>query len=365
MEDRLYSALAIVRVVVTVNMVGLNAYRRDNFSHPDLGLAVVLALVLWTGVAMWLYHDRARRTSVLLVVDLVIAVAAIWVTPWVKSEGFLATVPGFWVMGALLAWAIHWHWKGGLVAAVVLSLSDLLPRQVVDQGNYGNVFLVIIGGPIVGFMCESLQRMARERDAAERAAAAAEERTRLARAVHDGVLQVLAMVQRRGAAAGGEWADLGRLAGEQERGLRSLIRQQDTVPAASGGRVDLAGALESMATAHPARVEVATPGGAVLVDEHVAGETVAAVKACLDNIVAHVGPDATAWILAQAAPDAITISVRDDGPGIAEGRLEVAEAEGRLGVASSIRGRIEELGGTVRVESGTWGTEWDLTVPLA
>ena len=43
-EDRLYSALAIVRVVVTVNMVGLNAYRRDNFSHPDLGLAVVLAL---------------------------------------------------------------------------------------------------------------------------------------------------------------------------------------------------------------------------------------------------------------------------------------------------------------------------------
>ena len=103
----------------------------------------------------------------------------------------------------------------------------------------------------------------------------------------------------------------------------------------------------------------------MLVDEHVAGEVVAAVKACLDNVVAHVGPDATAWILAQAAPDAITISVRDDGPGIAEGRLEVAEAEGRLGVASSIRGRIEELGGTVRVESGTWGTEWDLTVPLA
>ena len=219
-EDRLYSALAIVRIVVTINMVGLNAYRRDNFSHPDLGLAVVLALVLWTGVAIWLYHDRARRTSVLLVADLVIAVAAIWVTPWVKSEAFLATVPGFWVMGALLAWAIHWHWKGGLVAAVVLSLSDLLPRQLVDQGNYGNVFLVIIGGPIVGFMCESLQRMARERDAAERAAAAAEERTRLARAVHDGVLQVLAMVQRRGAASGGEWADLGRLAGEQERSLR-------------------------------------------------------------------------------------------------------------------------------------------------
>jgi len=227
------------------------------------------------------------------------------------------------------------------------------------------VFLVLIGGPIVGFMCESLQRMARERDAAEHAAAAAEERTRLARAVHDGVLQVLAMTQRRGAAAGGEWADLGRLAGEQERSLRSLIRQQDTVPTAAGGQVDLAGALEAMATAHPVRVEVATPGGAVLVDAHVATETVAAVRACLDNVLTHVGPDASAWVLAQSAPDAVTISVRDDGPGIEPGRLEQAEAEGRLGVASSIRGRIEDLGGTVAMESGSWGTEWELSVPLA
>lgn len=353
-----------MRVVVTINMVALNAYRRDSFSRPTLALAVVLALVVWTGVAIWLYGRRSTRTPALLVTDLLIAVAAIGVTPWLKSESFNATLPGFWVMGALLAWAIHWHWKGGLVAAVALSLADLLPREAVDQGNYGNVFLVLIGGPIVGYMCESLQRMARERDAAEHAAAAAEERTRLARAVHDGVLQVLAMVQRQGAASGGQWAELGRLAGEQERGLRSLIRQQDTVPARSGGRVDLAGALEAMATAHPVRVEVATPGGAVLVDEHVGTETVAAAKACLDNVLAHVGPDAGAWILAEAAPDAITVSVRDDGPGMPPGRVVEAAAEGRLGVASSIRGRIEGLGGTATVQSGEWGTEWELTVPL-
>lgn len=354
-----------MRVVVTINMVGLNAYRRDNFQHPSIGLAIVLALAVWTAVAIWLYHDRARRTPVLLVADLAIAVAAIAVTPLVKTPDFNATIPGFWVMGALLAWAIHWHWKGGLAAAVLLSAVDLLPRTEVDQGNYGNVFLVLIGGPIVGYMCESLQRMARERDAAEHAAAAAEERTRLARAVHDGVLQVLTMTQRRGSAAGGEWAELGRLAGEQERNLRSLIRQQDTVPTAAGGQVDLAGALEAMATAHPVRVEVATPGGALLVDENVATETVAAVRACLDNVLAHVGPDASAWVLAQAAPDTITISVRDDGPGIAPGRLDEAEAEGRLGVVSSIRGRVEDLGGTAVMDSGPWGTEWELRVPLA
>lgn len=362
MEDRLHSALAIVRVVVTINMVALNAYRRDNFEHPDVGLGIVVALAVWTAAAIWLYRDRARRTPLLLVADLAITLAAMAATPWVKSEGFNATIPGFWVMGALLAWAIHWHWRGGLAAAAAIAAFDVVPRSELDQGNYGNVFLVLIGGPIVGYLCESLQRMARERDAAEHAAAAAEERTRLARAVHDGVLQVLAMTQRRGAAAGGEWADLGRLAGEQERSLRSLIRQQDTVPTAAGGLVDLAGALEAMATAHPVRVEVATPGAAVLVDAHVATETVAAVRACLDNVLAHV-PDGSAWVLAQAAPDQVTVSVRDDGPGIEPGRLEQAEGEGRLGVVSSIRGRIEELGGTARLESGTWGTEWEIVVP--
>ena len=352
-------------MVVTINMVGLNAFRHDNFDHPTIGMVIVVALAVWTGVAIWLYQDRARRRPALLVADLAVVLAALAVTPWVKSPDFNATIPGFYVMGVFFAWAIHWHWKGGLVASVLIALFDVVPRDHLDQGNVGNVFLILIGGPIVGFMCESLQRMAGERDAAEHAAAAAEERTRLARAVHDGVLQVLAMTQRRGAAAGGEWADLGRLAGEQERSLRSLIRQQDTVPASAGGRVDLAGALEAMASAHPVRVEVATPGGAVLVDERVATETVAAVRACLDNVLAHVGPQGSAWVLAQAAPDAVTVSVRDDGPGIAPGRLAQAEDEGRLGVTSSIRGRIEDLGGTATVESGEWGTEWELVVPLA
>ena len=346
-------------------MVGLNAYRRDNFDHPTAGLVVTVALVAWTAVAIWLYGSGARRTPWLLVADLAVAAGAIALTPWVKTPDFNATIPGFWVMGALLAWAIHWHWRGGLAAAAVLSAVDLALRDHVDQGNYGNVFLILLGGAIVGSMCESLQRMAAERDAAERARAAAEERTRLARAVHDGVLQVLAMVQRRGTAAGGEWADLGRLAGAQERSLRSLIRQQDTVAERPGDTTDLAGALEALGTAHPVRVEVATPGTPVPAPAHLASELVAVVKACLDNVAAHAGSAASAWVLLESAPGAVAVSVRDDGPGIAPGRLEQAAAEGRLGVASSIRGRIAELGGTAEVEAGEWGTEWRLHVPLA
>jgi signal transduction histidine kinase len=354
--------------VVTVNMVVLNLWRRGNYESPALGAVVVAVAVLWTGVAIWAYSSARRRTPLLLGLDLAIAAGAAALTPLAKGADFNATIPGFWVMGALFAWAVHWHWKGGLAAAVVLSGVDLGIRvwadEPIDQGNYGNVFLLMIGGPIVGYMCESLQRMAVERDAAQRAAAAAEERTRLARAVHDGVLQVLSLVQRRAGEAGGDLAELGRLAGEQERSLRSLIRQQDTMTAPAGSSVDLAGALERLGTAHPGRVEVATPGTPVPVPAHVAQELVAAVSACLDNVRAHVGDSAPTWVLLDAVPGKVVVSVRDDGPGIPEGRLEAAAAAGRLGVDQSIRGRIADLGGTAHLDTGSWGTEWELTVPI-
>ena len=50
-----------------------------------------------------------------------------------------------------------------------------------------------------------------------------EERDRLSRQVHDGAIQVLALVSRRGREIGGETAELAELAGEQERALRRLV----------------------------------------------------------------------------------------------------------------------------------------------
>lgn len=352
-----------MRVVVTINLVVLNFYRRDNYDHPWAAAVTIAALVAWTGYAIWASTSAQRRTNTFVALDLAWALGAIMATPVLKGADYNATMPGFWVMGALLTWAIHWHWKGGLIAGALLSLADLGLRDGIDQANYGNVFLLMIGGPIVGYMCESLQRMASERDAAQRAAAAAEERTRLARAVHDGVLQVLALVQRRGTgSADAEIADLAQLAGEQERVLRSLIRQQGTLTTGPAVR-DLAGLLEELGTGHALRVEVATPGVPVPLPSASAREVAAAVGSCLDNVAIHVGPDARVWVLLEALPDAVVVSVRDDGPGIAAGRLESAAAEGRLGVTESIRGRIADLGGTATLDTGAHGTEWELRIP--
>ena len=169
-------------------------------------------------------------------------------------------------------------------------------------------------------------------------------------------------MQRRGAEIGGPAADLGRLAGEQESALRTLIRSQDAVSdAGTAGTVDLASRLGRLSL-RPG-VDVAVPGGPVELPSAAAAEVVAVVAACLDNVTAHVGEGAPAWVLLEAFPDRVEVSVRDEGPGIPAGRLEEAAAAGRLGVSESIRGRVADLGGTAQLSTGSYGTEWELVVP--
>jgi signal transduction histidine kinase len=362
-EDRLFRALAVLRVVVLLNAVALSIYRFDNFQRPAAGVVCVVVMIGWTAFTAWAYAEHRRRTFALLAADLAIAVTLLLLTPVVKGAGFSASLPGFWVMGALLAWAIHYRLLGGLVAGVVIAAADLSLRQEVSQSDYGNAFLLVIGGPIVGFMCQSLQEMATERDVAERSAAIAVERARLARAVHDGVLQVLALVQRRGRELGGEAAVLGELAGQQERELRGLIRAQDSVDTTR--RAELVDVVPELVRLEDRTVTVSTPGTPVELPGDTAHELLAVARACLENVRLHVGDDAPAWVLLQAFPDRVELSVRDDGPGIPAGRLEEAAGQGRLGVTESIRGRIADLGGTAELATGSFGTEWEFVVPRA
>jgi signal transduction histidine kinase len=349
----------VLRLVLLVHTAALTVWRWANFERQGLTVACLIVLCAWTFFVLWAYRSRTRRTSALLVADLTVAVAMLFSTPVLKGPDFNASFPGFWVVGALLAWAVQWRWPGGLAAAVVISAVDLGVRTHLAQHDFANVFLLLLAGAMVGYLTDSLVAMARAREEALRVAAVEQERTRLARAVHDGVLQVLALAQRRGGQPGGD-SELGALAAEQEVRLRALIQSQDSLDH-DAADADLAVALQAMAGP---RVSVAVPGEPVVLDAGRTSEVVAAVGACLDNIRQHVGSEASAWILLEREADQVVVSIRDEGPGIAEGRLAEAASQGRLGVRQSIRGRIEDLGGTAEVTSGAWGTEWELVVPL-
>ena len=169
-------------------------------------------------------------------------------------------------------------------------------------------------------------------------------------------------MSRRGREIGGETAELAELAGKQERALRRLVSSADAEALGSTGAKTDVGAL--LRRRESDRVSVSLPATPVLLDARVASELYAATVNALDNVASHAGPDAHAFVLLEDLGDAVTVSIRDDGVGIAAGRLEEAVGEGRVGVAKSIVGRMDWLGGSAKLNTGPGcGTEWELTVP--
>jgi signal transduction histidine kinase len=367
LEMPLWRALVVFRLAALGYASLLAAGNFRHFAHPAVAWVVIAVMAAWTTVTTYAYTRPRWRGWPLLIADLVITAGCLLVSPWILGDSGhrqgIATLPVSWIAGPVLAWAVSGGRRRGAIAAILLGGCDLAARGHVNQSTLDGTVLLLLAGVAVGHVArlavdaqERLQR-AVEVEAANR------ERDRLARVIHDSVLQVLALVQRRGAELGGEAAELGRLAGEQETHLRVLVSAAEPPKRLATGHptVDLRSLLTRLAGAG---VSLATPADPVPLPPRVAEELAAAVGAALANVTDHCGPDARAWVLVEDDGDAVTVSVRDDGPGIPAGRLDRAAADGRLGVAQSIRGRMRELGGAVAIMSTPGqGTEVELRIP--
>jgi len=190
-------------------------------------------------------------------------------------------------------------------------------------------------------------RLAREREAERAARIRTEERADFAARVHDSVLQTLTLIQK-------EPADARRLARRQERELRAWL-YPDREPTAEG---TLADAVESAAAEieelHGVRVDVVRTGDAPL-DER-AQALVLAAREAMANAARHSGVEEVSVFL-DAGEAGISLYVRDRGVGFDP----KAVAGDRQGLAESIRGRMERVGGTARIVSAPGeGTDVEL-----
>lgn len=170
--------------------------------------------------------------------------------------------------------------------------------------------------------------------------ARAEERADMAARVHDSVLQTLTLIQK-------DPADARRLARRQERELRAWL-YPTTATGTLADAVDAAAAeIEEL---HGVRVDVVHTGDAVL-DERTQALALAAREA-MANAARHSGADEVSVFVEPTA-----VYVRDRGRGFEED----AVAADRRGLAESIRGRMERVGGTATITSTPGeGTEVEL-----
>jgi signal transduction histidine kinase len=208
-----------------------------------------------------------------------------------------------------------------------------------------------------------LRRMGRELEASrsrEAMLARDQERLRHARMLHDRVLQTMETLAR------GQWiadAALKARVAEEAVWLRGLV--EGTGEAAGG---DLLGQLSELA-ARAARdglhveLNYATLRGSAILaalDSQRTAALAGAVSEALTNVVKHAAT-ASAVLRLTATPAALVVTVLDHGRG-----FDPATQPEGMGLTESIRGRITESGGTVRIDTAPGaGTYLEITMPLA
>lgn len=373
------------RWVALAWMTALALSASGGLSNDALAWASIGVAGAWTA---WLTSAGSRWTWNVLAFDLALCCWLGVASGLVFPDGEVVVRPLFaaaYPASAALLWGIVLGVAGGLAAGVAISAAVLGSRLVNGIGldeltsrhwqALGGNFVQYIGsGAVVGFVSRLLERTAgevqratdelvRERERAARLA----ERESLARQIHDSVLQSLALVHKRGqelAASGAsgahEAAQLADIAGQQEATLRNLIlREPQEGPA---GQRSLREAIETTSVGVSGVPVSVSAVGPIWIARRHADEIAAAVREALANVAEHAHAT-RATVFADEEDGEIVVTVRDDGVGFTYDE-SLLRADGKAGMLKSMKGRIEDLGGTMAVTAAPGGgTEVELRAP--
>jgi len=358
---------------------------RQDLRLPGLALVAVLVILAWN---VWLSLTGGWERTLDRRIDLGLALALLPLSGLVMNEEAIRNTLFFatsFPATAALTFGAGSGVAGGLFAGAALSLglvasraaNGLPPDELTDDDwgvLFNGVFYYLSAGGAAGVVRRVLVRSAGERSLAveeatrqrEKAARLAE-REALGREIHDSVLQALALLRKRGKELTGPFVsaeeihELVELAGHQEQALRVLLSEPHAE--APEGMVSLRTTLEAAAFGvQGVPVSVTTVGPAWLFSTEVK-EVQGAVRQALENVAEHANAT-RATVFAEALDGELVISIRDDGGGFDYDEPRLAR-EGKLGLLKSMKGRIEELGGSMQVHSAPGrGTEVEFRVPV-
>lgn len=374
--------LSLAWIVVLVASGAAGRYR------PVLSWAAIAVLLAW---GAWVTPRQTLRPLELWI-ELAIGAGLIVVAGLVARPGALDAGPSLaslYPVVAAAAWGLARGPVKGVAAGMVLSVALLVARLLnnaslahpsIHFASLGNSAIgFLLAGGVIGGFSRLVDRTAAALESAMGGAlreqaqlSRLKERESLARQIHDSVLQALALVHKRGrelAASGSvspaDVAELAELARQQEISLRTLILRepQRSVP----GQVLLRDALEpvvnSVALSDAKLMDTnLSVVGTIWLARRQADELAAAVKEALANVVEHAQASRAA-VFAEQEDGVLTVSVRDDGRGFVLDEPALRAAN-KAGILRSMKGRVEDLGGTIRITSAPGrGTEVEFRIP--
>ncbi|MCC7078660.1 MAG: hypothetical protein IT198_16195 [Acidimicrobiia bacterium] len=344
MRHSMFRGLAFFRWIAWVWMAVVLAVNHTSLVRPG----VAWVLVACAGVVnAWTTVDVRRRPDGVtswpaLGAEVGVALSLIVfdgvVFPPGHAFGGSQSLNGIWPLAAVFDMGLTLGFLGGVAAgvlvtgahlgAVVLNGAELTPIRLFAVFGSG------VGAGVAGVMAAYISKLLVD---AEQRVTAVKAREEVARTLHDGVLQTLAVVERRS-----DDPDLVRLARDQERGLRVYL-------AGLEHRHDLEAELRRAAarfeTAFGGEAVVSVPDDLPVLGDDRTAALAAAVWEALVNAGKH-GAAEHVTVFAEPNDGGVFCSVRDDGSGFDPSTV----VEG-VGLPSSIRGRLADLGGTVEVDS--------------
>ena len=369
LERSLLTAVAVFRwaaLAWTTVVIVLDA-RNDSFERVGIAVVLLVAAAAYTGwatLAVRIDPHRVVATGALVVegaIALGLALADGLAYGNLPNSGHSQSLGTIWPLAWVLTVGIRFGAAGGMVAGCSIGSAQFLSTWLFSDkvwrgddwvGALGSVVTYGLGGAIAGFAAARLRQ-------AEREVAFARAREEVARTLHDGVLQTLAVVQRRS-----DDDELVRLARDQEQDLRSFLF--GTSPARRRGRsagTDLEAALRETAThaerRHGLRTQVVVAGELAPAAEALAEAVQGAVAEALTNAAKHGNATQATVFLDPGDDGELFCSVKDDGSG-----FDPATTDEGVGLSRSIRARVEEVGGRVEIDSRPGrGAEVRIRVP--
>lgn len=236
---------------------------------------------------------------------------------------------------------------GGFIALLALNLDLGAARDV-------GIAAIVITGGVALVLGPWLWRIIDDLSDERRRRIRADERSELAAQLHDSVLQTLSLIQRNS----DDPTTMAQLARSQERELRAWLYGDGPIGASDRLGSGLRTAAAEIENHHRVPIEVVCVGD-IDADERVGGLLGAAREAML-NASRHSGTHKID-VFAEVTADEAQVFVRDTGDGFDPDDVSAD----RRGLADSIIGRLQRLGGRAEVHSALGeGTEVELVMPI-